>query len=207
MRQPSNVPTTAGTFAVANKRLKTAYVGKTKNLRTRASMWKTMLKRNAEEREYKMPVRGITRGASDDWSFVFSADLDDAGLRKTLEERGYEILNGHARERLGSIEVSDFKGTIQQHAKRCRVPMHTVYRRRQKGYTLRQALGLDPIEPFDDREHALNAMKVKIVGAAGGFLTYDEAEEERPEVGNLRNRLARWRAANPTATEVKLADI
>ena len=207
MRQPSNVPTSAGTFAVANKRLKLAYVGKTKNLRTRASMWKTMLKRNEDEKTFKMPVRGIERGPSNDWSFVFSAEPDDAKLRAHMERLGYALVNGHARERLGKVEVDGVARTIQQHAKHHRVPMHTVYRRRQKGYTLRQALGLDPIEPFDDREHALNAMKVKIVGAAGGYLTYDEAEEERPEVGNLRNRLARWRAANPTATEVKLADI
>ena len=207
MQSPASIPVTPGTFAVANKRLKKAYVGKTKNLRTRASMWRMMLKRNEEEGSYVIPVRGIERGRSNDWAFVFSPDNDDAKLRKTMEMLGYELLNGHARHRVGKVDVAGVSRTIEQHAKKYRVPMHTVYRRLRKGYTLLQALGLAPIEPFDEREWALNAMKVKIVGAAGGYLTYDEAETERPELGDLRNKMARWRAANPDKTEVKLADL
>lgn len=204
MQTPANIPTCSGVFAVVNTHLKQAYVGKTKNLRTRASMWKHMLDKAEEDKTYNIPIRGIERAPAAEWRFFFWTGGGEDNVREAFERRGIATVNKRARVRMGEIEVDGRKATLEQHAARLGVPIHTAYRRLQRKYTVRQALGLDAIEAFNERDWTIEAMRVKLVSDNGGYLTYDEAESVRPELGNLRNRMARWRKKNPEATEVRL---
>jgi hypothetical protein len=200
MRRPANLPTTSGVFTVIHAKSKQAYVGKAKNLRQRASMWDYHLKTPP------VPVRNWPDLPADEWSFVSFGELDEAAVRARLEGRGFRLINGKARTRTTFV-VQGIEATLSAHAARLGVGKDAVYKRVMRGATPEQALGLAPVDAVDARDQAIEMMRVKILSDSGGWLTYDEAIQMRPELGDVRRKIQKWRKRNPGASEVRLRDI
>lgn len=216
MQRDPTLPNEPGAYAVVHtdplKQIKSvAYVGVCKNLRQRASMWEYHLREADANPEYRVPVRDFPRHPADQWVFMHSTANGEGGaeeaLRAFLESQGIEILNEKSRVRRTYV-IQGIDASLGTHAERLNLQPTLVYSKVKRGFTPEQALGLEPVEyEADKRDRAIRMMPVKILSNGGGYLTYDEAQVERPSVGNIRSKLVKWRKANPTAAEVKLSDI
>lgn len=206
MKRPPNIPTGEGVFVVLHVAAKVAYVGKAKNLRQRASMWAWNLKQLEQGTAKITRVRGLPRYPADQWEFKFSQTRTEAEVRTGVEQLGVTIVNSKARTRKRYV-VQGIDGTLNEHAKRLGQSAPAVYKRVERGMTPEQALGLAEAETFDARDQQIMMMRVKIVTDTGGWVTYDEALQMRPELGDIRTKVARWRKQHPDATEVKLSEL
>lgn len=205
-----------GVFALIHRKSKTAYVGSGKNLKQRATMWSYHLDAADKNPEYRLPARGLPRYPSDEWEFHGYPNQTVEWLREQMANAGWTVINQKTRVRLNreyEIEYPDgtkATGTLNQHAKHLGLsPAKVVlaYKRIERRYTARQALGLDPLDVLDRRERQIMAMACRIVTDTGGYVTFDEALRLRPEVGDIRSKMLKLRKANPQLTEIKLSDI
>lgn len=206
MIRPHNLPTSAGSFILANTKAGVAYVGYGKNLRGRFTTWDYHFKRAEADPSYTLPARDMPRTPADDWKFVFLIGEHEDDLRKVCEKQGLRILNEHARKRT-TIVVQGIEASLLQHARRLGRDHNVVYKRVNRGQTPEQALGLTSVPALELRDYAIQSMRVKILSDGGGWLTYDEAVQMRPELGDVRSKLTKFRRKNPDAGEVKLSDI
>jgi hypothetical protein len=203
MKRAPVIPATPGVFVVLHAKARVAYVGKAKDLRQRAAMWAYHLKNPKvakTTRVRKLPVLPF-----DEWEYLAFPGGDEVNVRATLDGRGVEIINPKSRTRTTYV-VEGVEGTLMDHARRYNKPWASVYKRVERGMTPEEALGLTG-EPADPREQHIEMMKVKIVTDSGGWVTYDEACQMRPELGDVRLKVSKWRKANPDATEVKLSNL
>lgn len=205
MKRDAKLPSTPGVFAVVHTRSKHAYVGKCKNLRQRASMWAYHLRRAEEQPEMPARVRGLPKYPANEWAFLSLAG-DEATVRQTLTQRGFTLINSKARTRTTYV-IHGIEDTLVGHARRLGVNWDVAYKRVERGATPEQALGVTPYEPQDLRDQQISMMRVKLVTDEGGWVTYDEAVQMKPELGDIRRKVQKWRAKNPEATEIKISDI
>lgn len=205
MKRAANLPTTAGVFAVVHAKSKHAYVGRCKNLRQRASMWAFHLKRAEDHPSLPSSVRNLPSYPAAEWAFL-TFDTDEATVRKQLEARGFTLINFKARTRTTYV-VQGIEDTLVGHARRLGVNWDIAYKRINRGATPEQALDLAPYDQMDARDQHIMMMRVKLVTDEGGWVTYDEAVAMRPELGDVRRKVMKWRAKNPDATEVRLSDL
>jgi len=207
MIRDQNIPAKPGAFALVHAKSKVAYVGLGKNLQQRAQMWGYHLDKAGDDPDYRVPIKNFPRHPSDQWAFLVFLDQIDEIVRDGLLKKGFTIINPRSRVRQ-EFYFDGVTASLMQHAKRLGVSWPKAYYLSSKGFTVRQALGLDPMpDAMDSREQRVAMMKTRIVSSTGGYLTYDEAQIERPDVGDIRQKVARWRKRNPSLDEVKLIEL
>jgi hypothetical protein len=206
MIRPPNLPVTAGTFVLYNKNAKLAYVGYCKNIRGRFDTWDYHLKRAEADPTHVLPARGMSGTVPGDWEFMFQSGDQEEEMRDYCVQAGMSIINGHARKHT-TIVVQGIDASLRQHATRLGLNHHVVYKRVARGQTAEQALGLVNAPVMEQRDYAIQHMRIKIVSDNGGWLTYDEAIQMRPDVGDIRAKLAKLRRVKPETLEVKLSEI
>lgn len=208
MNRSASLPKAPGAFALVHRASKKAYVGVGKNVRHRADMWDYHLKMADEKPDYKIPARNFPRFPSGEWEFVYLGDpFDEADLRASLAKHGFELINNKSRQYGKRYVIQNIEASLAEHANRLGVDMRLAYRRLERGWTALQALGLAPVDAPDEREHRIKRMAIKITTDDGGYLTYDEAVQMNPSLGDIRRHMAKLRKANPDLTEIKLSGI
>jgi hypothetical protein len=212
MQRPPDIPREAGVFAVLHTATRKAYVNKARNLRERAMLWEYHLKKRDFDPTHNVRVRNFPVHPSDEWTFWGSTTDDLETVQKVFVEKGWTLINEEVRKRqtypvtYPSGELVD--DTLMGHARRLSKPWGAVYKRVERGWTPEQALGLAEPPVLDQRELAIAQMKVRITTDDGqGLLTYDEAVQMRPELGDVRRKIQRFAKKNPTVQEVKLSEI
>lgn len=206
MRRPPNLTTLPGTFALLNKKARVAYVGYGKNLRGRFDTWVYHFKRAQEDPNYTLPARDMPRSPGTDWEFLFILGEHEEDIRRMCREKGLRVINHHARKRTTYV-VDGIRDSLIGHCRRLGIDHNVVYKRVDRGQTPEQALGLADTPTLEMRDYAIQNMRTKIASDSGGWLTYDEALQMRPEVGDIRAKLAKLRKKNPDLAEIKLSEI
>jgi hypothetical protein len=174
VRYPEFIPLSAGVFALANERRKFVYVSFTQNLQKRSHSMSHMLlqydgwlassnptpkgagkpapARRAKTMPY-WPIRDMPKRPSDEFIFVAvpyrGADAlgEVERLQDKYRRRGYKIIAGH-RAASGMVRLEGrlmkLSAAVAAYSDEAYL---TVYRRLQRGWSVRQALGLDPPAP------------------------------------------------------------
>jgi hypothetical protein len=159
VRFPEFIPLSAGVFALANERRKFVYVSYTQNLQKRShSMSHMLLQYDAWLAKPKKvapywPIRDMPKRPSGEFIFVAvpyrGADAlgEVQKLQDKYRRRGYKIISGH-RAASGMVRLEGrlmkLSAAVEQYSDEAYL---TVYRRLQRGWSVRQALGLDPPAP------------------------------------------------------------
>jgi hypothetical protein len=169
VRFPEFIPLSAGVFALANERRKFVYVSYTQNLQKRSHSMSHMLLQYdgwlASHSEVRgggrakgrtmpyWPIRDMPKRPSDEFIFVAvpyrGADAlgEVQKLQDKYRRRGYKIIAGH-RAASGMVRLEGrlmkLSAAVEAYSDEAYL---TVYRRLQRGWSVRQALGLDPPAP------------------------------------------------------------
>lgn len=159
LRFPEFVPLRAGVFALVNERKKYAYISFTQNLQKRSHSMSHMLLQydqwlaKPKKAQPYWPIRDMPKRPSDEFCFFahpYSGPdplAEVHALQAKYERKGYKIVAGH-RAASGVVRLNGklmkLADAVADHSD---VAYLTVYRRLQRGWTVRQALGLDPPSP------------------------------------------------------------
>jgi hypothetical protein len=211
MQVPADTPRSPGVFALLHTSTATAYVNETNSLRQRALLWQVKLEDYAKpEPTLPSPAKDFPKHPANEWTWWCVVDGDYAAARAQFEGQGWKIINAYKPRRSYVIVYPDGEavpGSLAHHCNRLGIKLHTVYKRIDKGMSVEQALGLTDFPPLDKRELAISKMRVQIENENGGLLTYDEALLARPELGDVRDKLKRWRKKHPEVVKIKLSEI
>lgn len=146
MELPHNIPAGPGVYAIVDLRKRRAYVGVVRNLYARAHNLEHQFKRYWEEPKFaQMPIKGFETTKPEHLKFIYSQKVTDDQLRDRLRRKGVKTVNDSSRVRVMDYEVEGVRATVVDHAKRIGIGHRTVYRRLASDWTIRQALGLDPV--------------------------------------------------------------
>lgn len=152
-RDPEVIPLLPGVFALVNKKRRFAYVSYTSNLQKRSHSLSHMLLSHDEDERAYWPIRELPKHPSDEYTFVVmqkeAADPMEAVARAQRKWMGksYTIIGG---QRASSPMVTlrgrtmTLADAVANHSK---VKYLTAYRRLERGWTVEQALGLEPPAP------------------------------------------------------------
>jgi hypothetical protein len=162
LRNPEFVPLKAGVFALCNDRRRVVYVSWTQNLQKRSHSMSHMLlqydrwtKRGRGPMPY-WPIRGLPKYRSGE--FIFRVESTGVSLPvRVLEEvarvhrkyqrLGYQIVGGH-RIASGKVRIDGKQMSLADAVRDYSDDDYlTVYRRLQRGWTIEQALGIEPPDP------------------------------------------------------------
>jgi hypothetical protein len=154
-RDPDVIPLKRGVFALLNGKRKFAYVSYTGNLQKRShSMSHMLLSYDASAKAY-WPIKDLPKHQSDEFTFkVMAEDVSPrnaleaiAKAQRHFERKDYRIIGGQRAASpmvtLGGKRMT-LADAVRLHPK---VKDLTGYRRLERGWTLAQALGLDPPAP------------------------------------------------------------
>lgn len=155
-REPEVVPLKPGIFALVNRKRRFVYISYTINLQKRShSVSHMLLLHDADPNAY-WPVKDLPKHASDEFVFMVmnskgvnpaNALAHIADVQKKFVAKGYRIVEGH---RAGSPTITldgkklTLAEAVRDHSK---AKYLTVYRRIERGWTVKQALGIDPPAP------------------------------------------------------------
>lgn len=215
MQVPADTPRSPGVFALLHTSTATAYVNETKSLRQRALLWQVKLEDYAKlEPTLLASAKDFPKHPAGEWTWWMTVAPYSEGflqqVRTQLQEQGWKIINAYKPRRSYVIVYPDGEavpGSLAHHCSRLGIKLHTAYKRIDKGMSVEQALGLTDFPPLDKRELAISKMRVQIENENGGLLTYDEALLVRPELGDVRDKLKRWRKKHPEVVKIKLSEI
>ena len=156
-RSPDEIPLKPGVFALVNAKRRFAYISYTGNLQKRPhSMSHMLLSHDADPTIY-WPIRDLPKHPSDEYTFtVVRLDRKHAGdsslvavaeAQKRYMAKGYRIVTGH-RATSPTVSLDGRRMTLADAVRDYSdVKYLTAYRRIERGWTVRQALGIDPPAP------------------------------------------------------------
>lgn len=158
MREPVQVPSERGIYALVNKKRRLAYVGYTKNLQKRSHSLSFFLSQQDKSKRAYWPIRNMPKYPSDEFTFVVLAagcapDKAPAALkvaRLGFEARKYTLVEGSRSSAIAPMVTFEGKQmTLVEAIKRSesRVSYLAAWRRIDRGWTVEQALGLVPPDP------------------------------------------------------------
>lgn len=155
-REPETVPLKPGVFALVNRKRRFCYVSYTINLQKRSHSLSHMLLQHDEDEGSYWPIKDLPKHVSDEYTFMVmnSKGVNEgnalaiiANVQKQFAAKGYKLIEGH---RAGSPSVvvkgktMSLAEAVRDHSK---IKYLTVYRRIERGWTVPQALGLEPPAP------------------------------------------------------------
>jgi hypothetical protein len=156
-REPDEIPLRPGVFALVNRKRNFVYVSYTGNLQKRShSMSHMLLTYDADPKCY-WPIRDLPKHPSDEYTFKVER-LDEkhdgdsslaavASAQKRYVAKGFRIITGH-RATSPTVVLDRRRMTLAAAVRDySQVKYLTVYRRLERGWTIKQALGLEPPAP------------------------------------------------------------
>lgn len=165
IREPAAIPAERGVYALLNRKRRFVYVAYTQNLQKRSHSMSHMLMNQDRSKKAYWPIKDLPKHPSDEFTFVVMAKnvppekslAAIAVAQRGFMAKNYTIVGGH---RAGSPIVS-LNGRKQSLAEAVRSTIEgarknspaadlkysTVYRRLQRGWSVKQALGLDEPDP------------------------------------------------------------
>ena len=160
LREPASIPAERGVYALVNRKRRFAYVAYTRNLQKRSHSMSHMLMNYDKSRKAYWPIKELPKHPSDEFVFIVLARgcaperalAAIAVAQRGFEAKTYSIIGGH---RAGTPVVRlDGKRVSLAEAVRTNAKLKypTVYRRLQRGWSVRQALGLEPPDPRWDHD-------------------------------------------------------
>lgn len=176
-REPDDIPLTPGVFALLNRKRRFAYVSYTSNLQKRShSMSHMLLSHDADPAVY-WPIRDLPKHDSGEYTFrVIRADRKHAGgeslvavatAQRRLLAKGFRIISGH-RATSPTIRLYGRNMTLVDAVDAYSdIKYITVYRRIERGWTLKQALGIEDPDPrwHHAKQRARRAREAERAGA------------------------------------------
>jgi len=156
-REPDDIPLKPGVFALINRKRRFAYVSYTGNLQKRSHSMSHMLLSHDHDPKVYWPIRDLPKHPSDEYTFRVER-LDErhdgenslaavANIQKRYMAKGYKIVSGH-RATSPTVTLDGRKMTLAEAVRDySQVKYLTAYRRIERGWTVRQALGLEPPAP------------------------------------------------------------
>ena len=157
-REPEEIPAAPGVFALVNGRRRCAYVSYTSNLQKRShSMSHMLMERDADPRSY-WPIRDLPKHPSGEFTFRVMRVDDEVDRRSALSAvaaaqrhfvaKGWRIVRGH-RVTSPVVVVGGRRMSLAEAVRTAGdgTKYLTAYRRLERGWTVRQALGLDAPAP------------------------------------------------------------
>lgn len=147
-RDPVKVPIAPGIFALVNKKRRYAYVAYTANLQKRSHGLSHML-----QHQHAWAIADLPKHPAGEWTFmVLRQDVTPeqskrmiANITREFEAKNYTMAKG-ARSPLPTIELDGEKMMLTEAIEKakCKTGYITVWRRLKRGWTVRQAIELDP---------------------------------------------------------------
>jgi hypothetical protein len=147
-RDPIVVPRKAGIYALANKKRRYAYIAYSRNLQKRSHGLAHML-----THPEAWSIANLPRHPAEEWTFMtLRQDITPeqsgrmiANIRRQFEEKNYTVIDG-SRSPLPTIELDGEKMTLVDAIAKagCKDQYITVWRRLKRGWSVRQAIGMDP---------------------------------------------------------------
>jgi len=161
-REPDVIPLTPGVFALINRKRRFAYVSYTGNLQKRShSMSHMLLSHDANPKVY-WPIRDLPKHPSDEFTFrVIYPSPSGRGEKITGQNamemvaraqrrfmaKGYRLIDGQ-RAATPMVTLKGKRMTLADAVRDfSKVKYLTAYRRIERGWTIEQALGLEPAAP------------------------------------------------------------
>lgn len=156
LREPDTIPLKPGIFALANRKRRFVYISYTGNLQKRSHSASHMLMAYDKDANAYWPIKHLPKHTSDEFVFMVmnskgvtpaNALAHIATIQKQFMAKGYKIIEG---QRAGSPTVTlegkrvSLAAAVRDHSKDKYL---TVYRRLERGWTVKQALGIDPPAP------------------------------------------------------------
>jgi hypothetical protein len=155
LREPAAIPAERGVYALINRKRRFAYVAYTRNLQKRSHSMSHMLMNYDRSRKAYWPIKELPKHPSDEFIFVVLARgcaperalAAIAIAQRGFESKNYSIIGGHR----AGLPVINLNGRRQSLAEAVRARPNlkyaTTYRRLQRGWSVKQALGLEPPDP------------------------------------------------------------
>lgn len=146
-RDPRVIPPTAGVYALLNKKRRYAYVAFAKNLQKRSHALAHML-----IHQDSWSIADLPKHPAGEWTFMLVKEVQPvfapaaiAATTKSFEAKNYVVIGG-ARSPTPMIDLRGTKLTlVDAIAKtKCKTDYTTVWRRLKRGWTVEQALNLEP---------------------------------------------------------------
>lgn len=156
-REPDVIPLAAGVFALINRKRRFAYVSYTSNLQKRShSMSHMLLAHDADPKVY-WPIKDLPKHPSDEFTFKVMVEGSFAHPNKAAEavaaaqrkfvRKGYRLIAGQ-RATNPMVTLRGKRMTLADAVRETgKVKYLTAYRRLERGWTVEQALGLEPPAP------------------------------------------------------------
>ena len=155
IREPAVVLAVPGVYALINRKRRFAYVAYTANLQKRSHSMSHMLMSQDSDKKAYWPIKELPKHPSDEFTFlVVSTDVKPAAARagialaqRAFIAKNYRIIEGYrAASPMVTVDGKPMSlaEAVREHSK---VKYLTAYRRIERGWTTRQALGIDPPAP------------------------------------------------------------
>jgi hypothetical protein len=159
-REPATILALPGVYALINRKRRFAYVAYTANLQKRSHSMSHMLMSHDEDKKTYWPIKDLPKHPSGEFTFlVVSTEVKPAAARagialaqKAFVAKNYRIIDGfRAASPMVTVagKAMSLAEAVRDHSK---VKYLTAYRRIERGWTTRQALGLDPPAPRWDHD-------------------------------------------------------
>jgi hypothetical protein len=154
-REPANIPAKPGIYALVNRKRRFAYVAYSVNLQKRSHSMSHMLLQQDEDADAYWPIKDLPKHDSDEFTFVvLHVDVDPERARAAIAvatrafvAKTYRVIDGQ-RSASPMVTVDgkqmSLAEAVRDHSK---VKYLTAYRRLERGWTTKQALGLEPASP------------------------------------------------------------
>jgi hypothetical protein len=160
LREPAAIPALRGVYALLNRKRRFVYVAYTQNLQKRSHSMSHMLMNYDRSRRAYWPIKELPKHGSDEFTFVVLATNVSperalaaiAAAQRGFTNKNYSIVAGH-RAGTPVIKLAGQRVSLAEAVRqRKQLKYPTVYRRLQRGWSVRQALGLDPPDPRWDHD-------------------------------------------------------
>ena len=176
----TSIPATPGVYALLNKKRRFAYVAYTGNLQKRSHSLSHMLIQNdaanagprgGRRQQSYWPIRSLPRHDSNEYTFMVlatpcpaEAALATIALaQKSFMRKDYDVIEGH-RAGAPMITLRGRRMTLVDALKAvdAKVKYLTAWRRLERGWSVEQALGLEPPAPrWDTTKQAARRLRAR----------------------------------------------
>jgi hypothetical protein len=164
IRDPVNIPPERGVYALVNKKRRFAYVAFTQNLQKRSHSMSHMLMGYDADRAVYWPIKDLPKHSFDEFTFIVLARgcaperalAAIAVAQRGFANKNYSLVAGHRAGMpvvsLGGRKLSLAEAVRERRRADRSIKYGTVYRRLQRGWSAKQALGLDNPDPRWDHD-------------------------------------------------------
>jgi hypothetical protein len=155
-REPVTILPQPGVYALVNRDRRFAYVAHTVNLQKRShSMSHMLMQADKKPKSTYWAIADLPRHPSDEYTFmVLAAPVDKhAGAaailtaQRSLRAKGYKIIDGNRASTMVLYNGKPMTLAEALRAANSKVKYLTAWRRVERGWSVEQALGIEPPDP------------------------------------------------------------